>query len=116
MSALALRPYQEEAITAVEDALERGIRRPLIVLPTGTGKTVVFASLIARRGGSALVLAHRDELLRQAADKLTVADRTLGLGVGFVQAERDDTPRPRGRRQRADPRPPNTAGPVAVPV
>jgi superfamily II DNA or RNA helicase len=94
MSALALRPYQEQAITAVEDALERGIQRPLIVLPTGTGKTVVFASLIARRGGSALVLAHRDELLRQAADKLTVADRTIGLGVGFVQAERDDTHAP----------------------
>jgi superfamily II DNA or RNA helicase len=94
MSALALRPYQQEAIAAVEDALERGVRRPLIVLPTGTGKTVVFASLIARRGGSALVLAHRDELLRQAAEKLTVADRTLGLGVGFVQAERDDTHSP----------------------
>ena len=61
MSALALRPYQEEAIAAVEEALDRGVRRPLIVLPTGTGKTVVFASLIARRGGSALVLAHRDE-------------------------------------------------------
>jgi superfamily II DNA or RNA helicase len=94
MSALALRPYQHEAIAAVDDALERGIRRPLIVLPTGTGKTVVFAALIARRGGSALVLAHRDELLRQAADKLTVADRTIGLGVGFVQAERDDTHAP----------------------
>src|SRR5215218_9989135 len=94
MSALALRPYQQEAIAAVEDALERGVRRPLIVLPTGTGKTVVFASLIARRGGSALVLAHRDELLRQAADKLTTADRTLGLGVGFVQAERNDTHAP----------------------
>jgi hypothetical protein len=34
MSALALRPYQQEAISAVEDALERGIQRPLIVLPT----------------------------------------------------------------------------------
>jgi superfamily II DNA or RNA helicase len=94
MSALALRPYQEQAITAIEDALERGIQRPLIVLPTGTGKTVVFAALIARRGGSALVLAHRDELLRQAADKLIVADRTIGLGVGFVQADRDDTHAP----------------------
>jgi superfamily II DNA or RNA helicase len=94
MSALALRPYQHEAIAAVEDALQRGITRPLIVLPTGTGKTVVFASLIASRGGSALVLAHRDELLRQAADKLTVADRTIGLGVGFVQAQRDDTHAP----------------------
>ena len=94
MSGLALRPYQEEAITAVEDALARGVTRPLIALPMGCGKTVVFASLIAQRGGSALVLAHRDELLRQAAEKIAQADRTLGLGVGFVQAERDDTNAP----------------------
>jgi superfamily II DNA or RNA helicase len=94
MSAVALRPYQQEAIAAVEQALNRGVQRPLIVLPTGTGKTIVFASLIARRGGSALVLAHRDELLRQAAEKLTVADPTLGLGVGFVAAERDDVGAP----------------------
>jgi ATP-dependent helicase IRC3 len=87
---LALRPYQDEAILAIERALGRGVHRPLIVLPTGCGKTVVFASLIARRGGSALVLAHRDELLRQAASKLAVADPTLALGVGFVAAQRDD--------------------------
>ena len=94
MSGLALRPYQQDAITAVEDGLARGVTRPLIVLPTGTGKTQIFASVIARRGGSALVLAHRDELLRQAAAKIALADRTLGLGVGFVQAERDDTNAP----------------------
>jgi superfamily II DNA or RNA helicase len=93
-TALPLRPYQQQAIDAVEDALRRGVTRPLIVLPTGTGKTQVFASLIARRGGSALVLAHRDELLRQAAEKIALADPTLGLGVGFVQAERDDTTAP----------------------
>jgi ATP-dependent helicase IRC3 len=91
---LALRPYQEEAIAAVEQALSRGVQRPLIVLPTGTGKTICFATLIARRGGSALVLAHRDELLRQAADKLSVADPTLALGVGFVAAQRDDVNAP----------------------
>ena len=94
MSGLALRPYQQDAITAVEDALQRGVTRPLIVSPTGCGKTLIFASLIARRGGSALVLAHRDELLRQAAEKIAQADPTLGLGVGFVQAERDDTAAP----------------------
>ena len=88
--ALALRPYQEEAIQAVEDALGRGVQRPLVSLPCGTGKTVVFASLAARRGGTALVLAHRDELLRQAAEKLVQADRTLALGVGFVAAQRND--------------------------
>jgi len=94
MSGVALRPYQQEAITAVEAALERGVRRPLVALPTGTGKTCVVASLIAKRGGSALVLAHRDELLRQAAGKIQVADPTLALGVGFVAAERDDVAAP----------------------
>jgi superfamily II DNA or RNA helicase len=91
---LVLRPYQEEAIAAVERALGDGVRRPLIVLPTGTGKTICFATLIARRGGSALVLAHRDELLRQAAEKLAIADPTLALGVGFVAAARDDVNAP----------------------
>ena len=43
MSGLALRPYQHEAIAAVDAALERGVRRPLIALPTGTGKTCVVA-------------------------------------------------------------------------
>jgi superfamily II DNA or RNA helicase len=59
-----------------------------------TGKTAVFASLIAKRGGSALVLAHRDELLRQAAEKIAIADPTLALGVGFVAAQRDDVHAP----------------------
>ena len=61
--ALTLRPYQHEAVDAVQAAVERGVQRPMVVLPTGCGKTVLFAALIARRGGSALVLAHRDELL-----------------------------------------------------
>jgi superfamily II DNA or RNA helicase len=92
--AIQLRPYQQEAIAAIEAGLDRGVRRPLVVIPTGAGKTIIFASLIARRGGSALVLAHRDELLRQAADKITQADPTLGLGVGFVQGARDDVAAP----------------------
>ena len=93
-TALALRPYQQEAIAAVQEGLARGVKRPLITLPTGCGKTIIVAALIAERGGSALVLAHRDELLRQAAEKIAQADPTLGLGVGFVQAERDDTGAP----------------------
>ena len=94
MSGVALRPYQQEAITAVEQALERGVRRPLIALPTGSGKTVVVASLIAKRGGSALVLAHRDELLRQAAAKIAVAIRRSRSGSGSSPRERDDVAAP----------------------
>ena len=51
---LELRPYQQDALTAIEDAVKRGITRPLLALPTGTGKTVVFAHLVgkARREAS----------------------------------------------------------------
>jgi superfamily II DNA or RNA helicase len=85
---LALRPYQAEALDAVEAAEHRGVRRQVVALPTGTGKTVVFSHLIHRRGGRALVLAHRDELVGQAVDKLTTVDP--GAEVGIVKAERDE--------------------------
>src|SRR5689334_18587696 len=58
---LALRGYQHEAIAAVLDAECRGVRRPLIALPTGTGKTVIFSHLITQRPGRSLILVHRDE-------------------------------------------------------
>ena len=69
-------------------ASARGVHRPLLVLPTGTGKTIVFALLVQRRRGRSLILAHRDELIQQAVDKLHLVDPTLPLGV--VQAARDE--------------------------
>jgi superfamily II DNA or RNA helicase len=86
----SLRPYQLEAISAVESA---GAGPLLVVLPTGTGKTVVFASLIRDRGGRALVVAHRDELLGQAEHKLIAAGIPAG-SIGRVQAGRDDCESP----------------------
>jgi len=83
---VALRDYQLEALAAIERAEAGGVRRQVLALPTGTGKTVVFAELIRRRGGRALVLVHRDELLTQALDKLAV----VGLAAGVVKAERDE--------------------------
>src|SRR6266446_3936126 len=82
------RPYQYEAVAALLAASARGVQRPLLVLPTGTGKTIVFALLVQRRGGRALILAHRDELIQQAVDKLRLVDPSLPLGV--VQAARDE--------------------------
>src|SRR5438093_7340655 len=87
MIRLTPRPYQHEAVAALLAAAARGVRRPLLVLPTGTGKTIIFALLVQRRGGRALILAHRDELIQQAVDKLHLVDPTLPLGV--VQAEQD---------------------------
>lgn len=70
---MQLRPYQEEARQAIENEWQAGNRKTLLVLPTGTGKTIVFAKVIEDRvnqGDRVLVLAHREELLKQASDKL----------------------------------------------
>lgn len=87
MSAIALRPYQEEARRKVEDEWTKGKRRTLLVLPTGCGKTIVFAKItedMARQGNRILILAHRGELLEQAADKLKKA---TGLGCSVEKAD-----------------------------
>jgi ATP-dependent helicase IRC3 len=81
---LTLRRYQEEALTAIETC---GVARPLVALPCGTGKTCTFSALIKRRGGRALILAHRDELLQQAEDKLRMVWPEVP-SVGVVKAER----------------------------
>ena len=68
-----LRPYQQEAKEANLAEWAEGRRRTLLVLPTGCGKTICFASVIEHEiqdGSRALVLAHLGELLTQAADKL----------------------------------------------
>lgn len=84
---MQLRDYQVRAVEAVEAALREGIRRPVVAMATGLGKTIVFAELIRRRGGRALVLAHRDELVRQAKEKV---EAVTGRPVGVVEAAEDD--------------------------
>lgn len=85
---MRLRPYQEQALAAVAAAEDAGTRRQMLVMPTGAGKTVVFASLIGRRRVKSLVLAHRDELIEQAADKIRAV--IPGATTGIVKAGRDD--------------------------
>ena len=84
--AMEMRPYQQEARQAVHEQWE-DIDRTLLVLPTGTGKTIVFSKIVedrVRAGGRALILAHRGELLDQAADKLASA---TGLHCSTEKAE-----------------------------
>jgi superfamily II DNA or RNA helicase len=78
---MQLRPYQIEALQAVHDAFERGIHRQLLSLPTGAGKTVVFAELVRQRPGRTLVLAHRDRLIEQAHAKLSIVIDKQDLGI-----------------------------------
>jgi len=76
---MPLRPYQSEALTAVRDAYLAGKRRVIVSLPTGTGKTVVFAHFprVLKMKKRLLVLAHREELLLQAQDKFRSIDPEL---------------------------------------
>ena len=83
---LQLRKYQDEAVQAVHGAK---CAKPVVVLPTGGGKTLVFSKILKDRGGRALILAHRDELLRQAEEKLRTVWPEVP-GVGIVKAERDE--------------------------
>lgn len=89
-----LRPYQSEARLAIEREWADGRRRTLLVLPTGCGKTVVFAAVAqdeVRSGGNVLILAHREELLEQAAAKL---EAFAGLGCAVEKADQtsENTP------------------------
>ena len=82
-----LRPYQQQACDRIHAEWDAGHTRTLLVLPTGTGKTIVFASVAAdqvRAGDRVLILAHRGELLEQAADKL---QRSTGLVSAVEKAE-----------------------------
>ena len=62
--------HQQEAVEAALGAIEQGRPRGLWVMPTGSGKTVAFATLAARLGRPTLVLVHRRELASQAAEAL----------------------------------------------
>jgi superfamily II DNA or RNA helicase len=88
--ALELRPYQRDALTAIEAACLRGVRRQVVSLPTGAGKTVIFAHLIVERQTRTLILVHRDELIRQTLDKLAMVTQGTALDIGVVKAERDE--------------------------
>lgn len=85
---LELRDYQVDALDRTIVAETRGVRRQLGVAATGLGKTVMFAALAERRGTRALVLAHRDELVTQAASK--IREVWPGVDVGIVKADQND--------------------------
>ncbi|WP_327724345.1 DEAD/DEAH box helicase [Streptomyces europaeiscabiei] len=87
------RPYQLDAIEALRQGWAAGQSRVAVVLPTGAGKTVVFSHLAHQMldqldGRRVLVIAHREELIEQAASKLLAVDPMLRVGI--VKAQRDD--------------------------
>lgn len=86
MPTITLRDYQQQVLSALESA---STRRNLAVMATGSGKTVVFAEYLRRTlagGGRGLVLAHRDELISQAAQKISAVVPGLHVEVEKAQA------------------------------
>ena len=84
---MKLRDYQEEARAAIANEWEKGVKKTLLVLPTGCGKTIVFSKVVEDRvklGERVLILAHRSELLDQASDKLAKA---TGIFTATEKAE-----------------------------
>src|SRR5271168_5274108 len=80
-----LRDYQEKAKAAVLAAKDRGLHRVMVVMATGCGKTTVFASLVDEfersYGTSSLVVAHRQEILEQAAHRIAMTSPRLQIGI-----------------------------------
>lgn len=94
---MELRDYQREALGAVSQNLEEGVNRQLVVLPTGTGKTVIFSNLpnlleqVKGKRPRILVLAHREELLLQAQNKILQANPTLRVDIEKAEQYADHT-------------------------
>jgi superfamily II DNA or RNA helicase len=91
---MKLRPYQDDVVDEFERKIAEGIRRIIIVAPTGSGKTVIAAEIIKRAVAKyqrVLFLAHRDELLVQPRDKLK---NFFDIIAGIIKAGRDKDARP----------------------
>ena len=95
---IELFDYQKKLIDDFDRALEKGFRRPLLVCPTGSGKTIV-AGYISKKwldnAKTVLFVAHRDELITQARDKF----KEFGIYSGLIKAGRDKDARPQARCQ-----------------
>lgn len=95
---MILRDYQEESVHAVYSALQAGDGHPVIVIPTGGGKTPVIAQLcsdaVTLWNGRVLVLAHVKELLEQTAGALRTMCPTVPVGVYSAGLKRRDTHQP----------------------
>ena len=80
---MILRPYQTDIITQVVKAIREGYKAPLVVAPTGSGKTVIFAHIATgahKKGKRVLILTHRREILQQTISKLVA----FGIAPGSI--------------------------------
>jgi superfamily II DNA or RNA helicase len=88
-----LRPYQERGVADIRRCFGRSVRSVLYQSPTGSGKTVLFAFIVAgamARGNKVVIIGHRDEIVRQVSAALVELD----VAHGIVAAGYDKTPAP----------------------
>lgn len=87
---MTLRPYQERALAALRDAYREGARRPLLVLPTGAGKTRTLAEAVARAVARGRARASQDAWWRaaRAAGALGGIVRSVEDALAYVEAAR----------------------------
>ena len=81
-----LRDYQQQLLDRVLLRWQQGQRRLMVQLPTGGGKTILFGAIareLLPRGQTIVILAHREELLTQAAEKVA---HVTGEPVGIIKA------------------------------
>jgi len=87
---MKLRPYQEKIVEATRNEIRRGKRRVIIHAPTGSGKTIIAASIVksaVEKGKKVLFLVHFRELAFQAIDRF--ADFGIGYDVGMIMSGED---------------------------
>lgn len=85
---IALRDYQKECLEVILGHHSDGINRQLIVLPTGSGKTILMAALAKHFNKRTLLLAHREELIIQATEKIKLFWPDASIGI--CMADQDD--------------------------
>ncbi len=83
-----LRPYQHEAVNKTIEFLELKKGNPCIIAPTGSGKSLVIASLIERLNKKVLILSHRKEILEQNEEKLLRIAPNLSVGIYSASLKR----------------------------
>lgn len=91
---VTLRDYQRECVEAIHGSWKRGVKSPLVVLPTGSGKTIIAASLMdsvfGSRGYRSVFLAHRRELIEQTVEKIDLVTHVFTPRIGVVQGKRNE--------------------------
>jgi superfamily II DNA or RNA helicase len=87
---MELRPYQTKAIDELRAAYKEGCTSPVLQLPTGGGKTIIFcnvAKLAIAKGNNVLILVHRRELITQTCKDLEM----LGIDYGVIAPKFKET-------------------------